>query len=131
MGGLLGLSPEWKEIWKHEGSYEGEISLSEVFGLQGNRATEIPHYNGRLKLEFDDPAPRLDDLTLRTTIQSSLFGLRSLELKAGQNTVHFYGQPMNEVAYGADGDLTSAAARGQNVSITFRYREISEAAKAE
>ena len=123
MGGLLSVTPEWKKVWEHDGSYEGTISLAWLFRLNENRATGIPHYDGRLKLEFDGPGASVDQLVLRTTIQTSMVALRSLELRVGENAINFYGQPFGETRYSTEAAATCATVTDGGLKVTFRYME--------
>jgi len=121
IAGPLALGPDWKPLWQHSGSYAGTICLSRLFCHDGNRAGGIPHYEGSLKLEFAAPAT-VHCLALRTTIQTSLFGLRSLALGAGDNIVNFYGPPLGEVSYRSERGVTFATAENEYLKVTFSYR---------
>ncbi len=123
VGGLLGLEPGWKPFWEHGAPYAGTVALGPLFSLEDNVASGIPHYNGRLNLSCADPAAEIEELALTTTVQVSRFGLRSLALSAGENTVNFYGEPVGAVSYRTEGGVTSATVNNDALRITLRYRE--------
>jgi len=124
IGGPLSPAPGWKLLWEHRGGYRGTVSLGRLFCHDGNRAGGVPHYEGALRLEFrGDPQPLLRQLALRLTFQSSLFGLRSLELSPGENVVNIYGPPLGQASFRREAGRTLAIAEGGGLRVTFAYRE--------
>ncbi len=117
---LAQLSPFWKKLSENQGNYEGRIPLGTIFQLEGNIAKGVPHYNFVLKFSFDGRA-QLRDLEVVTTFQSARRALPTL--RAGENTVNFYGHGIEAPGYLTDGEWTYAEARSEDLRIVFKYRE--------